>query len=181
MWTWTILWSTVAVSFAAFRYPVLLEKGMLVPSRMRGGAEAWRMLSHAWLHADLGHLAVNMFMLFQFGSQVERALPGFPLLYAGGAVAGALPAWIKHRNNPLYSSLGASGAVSAVVLAFVVLHPTAQLLLFLFLPLPAWAVGILFLGYESWASRQAATRIAHDAHLWGAMYGLIYAFAFTLT
>jgi membrane associated rhomboid family serine protease len=87
---------------------------------------------------------------------------------------------IKQRNNPLYSSLGASGAVSAVVLAFVVLHPTAELLLFLFVPLPAWAVGVLFLAYESWASRQSGTRIAHDAHLWGAVFGLMYALAFTL-
>jgi len=180
MATWGILLSTVAVSIAAFRYPVLFERGMLVPARMRGGAEVWRVLSHAWLHADVGHLAVNMFMLFQFGTHVERELPGFPLLYLGGVAAGAVPALIKHRNNPLYSSLGASGTVSAVVLAFVVLNPTAELLLFLFLPLPAWAVGILFLAYESWASRQGATRIAHDAHLWGAVFGLLYALAFTV-
>jgi len=180
MWTWLILLSTVAVSLAAFRMPKLFERGMLIPARMRGGEEAWRVVTHGWLHADLGHLAVNMFMLFQFGTQVERSLPGFPLLYLGGVAVGALPALIKHRNNPLYSSLGASGAVSAVVLAFVVLHPTAELLLFLFVPLPAWAVGVLFLAYESWASRQSGTRIAHDAHLWGAVFGLMYALAFTL-
>ena len=180
MWTWAILASTVLVSMWAFRRPEVMEWGLLVPAQRRGGSEWWRNVTHGWLHADLGHLAVNMFMLFQFGPPVERELPGFPLLYLGGVVAGALPARIKHRTNPRYSSLGASGAVSAVVLAFVVLTPTAELLLLLVVPLPAWAVGILFLAYESWASRNANTRVAHDAHLWGALFGLLYALAFTL-
>jgi membrane associated rhomboid family serine protease len=175
LWTWGIVATTVAASVMAFRRPVLFDRGMLIPSRMRGGAEWWRFVTHGWLHADYSHLLVNLFMLVQFGPFVESDLPGFPVLYLGGVVVGALPAFIKHRNNPLYSSLGASGAVSAVVLAFAVLRPDAQLLVLLIIPLPAWAVGVLFLAYETWASRKTESRVAHDAHLWGAVFGLAYA------
>jgi membrane associated rhomboid family serine protease len=101
----------------------------------------------------------------------------FPLLYFGGVVFAAIPGMIRHHDNPNYRSLGASGAVSAVLIAYILHFPTAELLLFFILPLPAFAVGILFFVYEHQMDKRSKSNIAHDAHLWGGLYGLLFTVA----
>lgn len=152
---------------------------LLVPYRCHKNNEWHRVVTHAFVHADWMHLAFNMFVLYEFGRVVNRDLAGlgwmgFPALYFAGIVAGAIPALQKHKNNPSYASLGASGAVSAVLLAFIVLHPTHTLLLFFVIPMPAVLAGVLFFWYESRMQQRGHTHIAHDAHLGGAIVGIAW-------
>jgi len=158
------------------------EKWMLSPYAVKHGREVWRVLTHAFIHADWMHLAFNMFVLYEFGQTVGRDLGflgwmGFPALYFAGIVGGAIPALRKHGDNPNYRSLGASGAVSAILLAFICLHPTRTLLLFFVVPVPAVLAGVLFFWYESRMQQRSTTRIAHDAHLGGALVGVLWVFA----
>ena len=109
---------------------------MLSPYLVMQKGQWHRVLSHTLIHADWLHLGMNMFILYEFGSVVsldldEMGLLGFPALYLAGAIGGAIPALRRERHNPQYRSLGASGAVSAVLMAFIALHPTHTLLLFL--------------------------------------------------
>ena len=158
------------------------ETWMLSPYAVKHGREFWRILTHAFIHADWMHLAFNMFVLYEFGQTVGRNLDflgwmGFPALYLLGIVGGAIPALRKHGDNPNYRSLGASGAVSAILLAFICLHPTRTLLLFFVVPVPAVLAGVLFFWYESRMQQRSTTRIAHDAHLGGALVGVLWVFA----
>ena len=158
------------------------ETWMLSPYAVKHGREFWRILTHAFIHADWMHLAFNMFVLYEFGQTVGRDLDflgwmGFPALYLLGIVGGAIPALRKHGDNPNYRSLGASGAVSAILLAFICLHPTRTLLLFFVVPVPAVLAGVLFFWYESRMQQRSTTRIAHDAHLGGALVGVLWVFA----
>lgn len=155
------------------------EKLLLIPFRCHHQAEWHRVLTHALVHADWMHLAFNMFVLYEFGQTVEVDLDhlgwlGFPALYVAGVVGGAIPALRKHKNNRGYRSLGASGAVSAVLISFILLHPDTTLLLFFIIPVPAVLAGVLFFWYESRMSQRSGTRVAHDAHLGGAIVGLLW-------
>jgi membrane associated rhomboid family serine protease len=152
---------------------------MLIPHAVRHNGEWHRVVSHAFVHADWMHLALNMFVLHEFGRTVQADLAslgwaGFPALYLAGILGGAVPALRKHADNPGYASLGASGAVSAVLVAFIALHPTHTLLLFFVVPIPAVLAGLLFFWYESKRMGNGASRIAHDAHLGGGLVGLVW-------
>lgn len=182
-WMLLILVITVIASYQAFNRPTLKEQLLYHPYRVKTYQEWHRIVTHAFVHADFTHLALNAFVLFQFGARIEALMqqtlgPGvFPLLYFGGVVFAAIPGMIRHHDNPSYRSLGASGAVSAVLIAYILHFPTAELLLFFILPLPAFAVGILFFVYEHQMDKRSKSNIAHDAHLWGGLYGLLFTVA----
>lgn len=186
----------VGVSLLAFGNGALLQRLMLNPYSVVHHREGYRVLTHAFVHGDYIHLLFNMYVLYSFGTLIEQIFtnpdyfemlfPGlefwgtsrgylyFLLLYVGGILAASLPALRKHRDNPGYNSLGASGAVSAVVTAVIVLLPTMNLRIF-FIPIdiPAFILGAAYLGYEYYMSKRGHTGIAHDAHFWGAIYGLV--------
>jgi membrane associated rhomboid family serine protease len=182
-----ILGATVLVSYLGFQSEKLLQAGMLKPYRVVQG-QIHRLITHGFLHADWPHLLFNMLVLWQFGEWTsahmqENPVPGwipfsgqqgFLALYFGGMLFAALPALYKHSRNPGYASLGASGAVSAVLMAFIVYFPQAQIAVF-FIPMPAVVAGLLFFAYEQYMDRWGKTRIAHDAHLYGALYGVLFA------
>ena len=154
---------TACISIYAMKRPEVLRKMMLSPYKVVHDNAYYRILSHGFIHADGMHLAINLFVLWEFGSVVEMEFgEEFPFLYFGAIIAASIPAIVKHKNNINYNSLGASGAVSAVLMAFIVAHPSHTLLLFFVIPIPAILAG-------------GGTGIAHDAHIYGAGFGLIYA------
>jgi len=167
---------TAFISIYAMKRPEVLSKMILSPYKVVHNKAYYRILSHGFIHSDGMHLAINLFVLWEFGSVVEREFgAGFPFLYFGAIIAASIPAIVKHKNNISYNSLGASGAVSAVLMAFIVAHPSHTLLLFFVIPIPAILAGLLFFIFERSMQKRGGTGIAHDAHIYGAGFGLIYA------
>ena len=184
-WMLIILVVTVIVSYRANNRPALKEQLLYHPYRVKAFKEWHRIVAHAFVHADFTHLALNAFVLFQFGARLEGLMQQtlgaafFPMLYFGGIAFAAIPGMVRHHDNPSYRSLGASGAVSAVLISYILHFPTAELLLFFIVPLPAFIVGILFFVYEHQMDKRSRGNIAHDAHLWGGLYGLLFTVATT--
>ena len=167
---------TACISIYAMKRPEVLRKMMLSPYQVVHNNAYYRILTHGFVHADGMHLAINLFVLWEFGSVVEMEFgEEFPFLYFGAIIAASIPAIVKHKNNISYNSLGASGAVSAVLMAFIVAHPSHTLLLFFVIPIPAILAGLLFFIFERSMQKRGGTGIAHDAHIYGAGFGLIYA------
>jgi membrane associated rhomboid family serine protease len=146
--------------------------------------EFYRMVTAGFVHGDMFHLFVNMFVLYGFGEYIEaqfKAIHGqtagmvvFAAFYVFTIILANLPTYIKNKDNPRYSSIGASGATSAIVFSFIVFSPWAILELYFFLPIPAIVFGVLYLWYSNWASRKQGDLIDHDAHFYGAIAGFLF-------
>ncbi|MDW8479545.1 MAG: rhomboid family intramembrane serine protease [Xanthomonadales bacterium] len=166
-------------SLLAWRFPALLERSLFSTRALCRG-EWWRLLGYGFVHADAAHLLFNLIALFSFGRAVapffDRHFPlgGFLGFYLSALPVALIPALLRHRRGGDYRALGASGAVSAVVFAFVLFEPRA-LLLVLFVPMPAILFALLFLAYGLWGARRDRGRIAHEVHLAGACWGLLVA------
>lgn len=180
--TFYILAASSLISLVAlYVYPPLLEVGYLKPYRMIRQNTWYELITSGFLHASLGHLFVNMFTLYFFGSVMERVLGSASFLgfYTSALIIAGIPSVMKHRNNPQYATLGASGAVGAVLFAFIFLFPMEGLILFLIpIPIPAFIFGILYLIYSMYASKQERGNINHEAHIAGAVWGIIYLILF---
>jgi membrane associated rhomboid family serine protease len=187
MVTIIIVIATVIISFLAFQNPVLMSRYDFSPYRIAERKEYFRFLSHAFLHADWIHLAINMIVLFSFGIYVERefrflenagnihsGLISFIFLYFSAVIISGLTTFIKKRKDPYYVAVGASGAVSAILFTSIFFSPLEKILLYGVLPMPGIVFGILYLGYSSYMGKKDKDHINHDAHLWGAIYGIIY-------
>ncbi|SEB72225.1 Membrane associated serine protease, rhomboid family [Tenacibaculum sp. MAR_2009_124] len=139
-----------------------------------------RMLSSGFLHANWTHLLFNMFSFFSFAAILERSLGAlyFSLIYFISLLAGNLFALIIHKNHPNYSAIGASGAVSGIIFAAIALFPDIRISLF-FLPIgiPSWLFGLLYVGYTLYGIKSNNDNIGHEAHLGGAILGMITAIA----
>lgn len=137
----------------------------------------YQLITSGFLHANLTHLLFNMITLFFFGPIVERTIGvgHFLGLYFCGLIIASIPSLFRHRNNPQFASLGASGAVGAVLFAFIFYFPMEPIFLF-FIPIgiPAVLFGAVFIGYSFWAHKNASDQINHEAHIAGALTGLIY-------
>ena len=176
---------TVIVSLNAFKDNALMDKLIYSPYRSKHNREYYRMLGHILIHADSTHLIFNMMSLYFLGSLLEQefmfqygGLNGeihFLVLYILGGLFATLIPYMRNQDNPNYRSLGASGAVSAVIFAAIIWNPTMELgLLFIPIPIPAYIFGPLYLAFEYWADRRGNTGIAHDAHIGGAIFGILY-------
>lgn len=162
---------------ALFLVPGMLEAGYLKPARVVKENTWYELLTSGFLHANMGHLFVNMFTLYFFGSVMENVLGPFHfgLLYLSGLIISGIPSVIKFRNNENYATLGASGAVGSVLFAFIFLFPLESIyLLFIPIPIPAFVFAILYLIYSMYASKQEGGKINHEAHLAGAIWGMAY-------
>ncbi|PCJ81404.1 MAG: rhomboid family intramembrane serine protease [Bacteroidetes bacterium] len=167
---------TAGISLYAMKRPEVINQLVLSPYKIIHNKEYYRLLTHGFIHGSGMHLAINLFVLWEFGEIVEYEFgSAFPLLYIGGLLIAAIPAIKKHKDDVTYNSLGASGAVSAILMAFIVAHPSHTLLLFFVIPIPAILAGILFFVFERIMLAKGKTGIAHDAHLYGAAYGLVFA------
>lgn len=183
MITWLIIGVTVLVSYLAFQNSTLYSKLQYNAAKVVQEKEYYRLISHAFIHANWTHLLVNMFVLFFFGKNIEayfgyyfgnKAVAYFLLLYFGGILVSNAWSLIKHRNNFYYNAVGASGAVSAVLFAAIFFNPWEMLYLFAVLPIPGilFAVGYLFYSYQK--GKKGTDNVAHDAHLLGAVFGFIF-------
>lgn len=175
--TLAIIAITCVVSFLAFNNGRLLERLILWPPAISRQGQYYRLVSYGLVHASATHLLFNMITLFFFGSIMEQfyaryAGPiGFPAFYLGGIVVSILPTYFSNRDNPRYRSLGASGAVSAVLFAFILLRPWATIYVW-FLPVPAIVYAVLYVVYSIYMDRSANDNVNHSAHLWGGAYGI---------
>jgi membrane associated rhomboid family serine protease len=176
-----LLGSTVVVSLLAFGSQRLRDALILVPYRVRKQREVYRLLTAGLIHSDFGHLLFNLLTFWFFASDVERVLgeARFLVLYISAVVVAFVPTTLRHMRRPNYSSLGASGAVSAITFSAIALIPKLRLsLMFLPIPMPGWAYGIGYLVYSAYRSRRDNDGINHDAHFAGALYGAGLTFVF---
>lgn len=171
---------TVAVSWMAFNRPALADRLILWPPAVDRRRQYDRLVTYGFIHADWPHLIFNMITLFFFGGNIERVmvlLSGshltYPAFYLSALLVSILPSYFKNRNNPNYLSLGASGAVSAVLFAFILLSPWTVILVF-FIPAPAIVYAVFYVGYSIWMDRRGGDRINHSAHLAGAAFGVLF-------
>lgn len=167
---------TIAYSFIAFYNDQVYEKSILHPYSVYRGKSLYTLITSGLIHADLMHLFFNMFSFFFFAFTLEATLGHwqFALLYFLSMVLADLPSVVKHKDNYNYRSLGASGAISAVIFSFILFDPLAGMG-FIFLPIsiPAVVFGVLYLIYCSYASKKQWGNINHDAHFFGAVAGLM--------
>ncbi|GAB3750732.1 rhomboid family intramembrane serine protease [Lysobacter olei] len=179
MLTFALIAVTVLVSWLAFERPRLLERLILWPPAIERKHQYDRLLTHGFIHADWQHLLFNMITLFFFGRVIEQVVSeligplGFVLFYLSAIVVAILPTYLRHRHDARYRSLGASGAVSAVLFAFVLLNPWSLIFVF-FLPVPAILYAVFYVGYSFWMDRQGTDNVNHSAHLSGAIYGVLF-------
>jgi len=156
--------------------PGIIERNVLRPYRVARGSEYSTLITCGFVHADFAHLFFNGLTMFFFGPPLEQTIgtTHFLALYFIGLLVSSLGTVLKHRNNPDYASLGASGAILSVLFAYIVYYPTQMLYLYFALPIPAVLFAFGYLGYTWWAAKNSRDRINHDAHLDGALTGLIF-------
>lgn len=154
------------------------------PYQEKKSNQYYRLLTSGFLHGGMGHLLINMFVLFNFGEAIEMKFLeifgevmgrlNFLLLYLLTIIFANIPTFLLHKNNPHFSSVGASGAVSGLVFVLILFRPWAPLELFFFIPIHAIILGVLFLAYSSWAAKKGGDRVDHVAHFGGAVFGFLF-------
>lgn len=184
-----LLGLTVAISAYAWSNERLLNSWIMWPYVMaRKGGQWYRFLTSGFLHADWSHLLFNMFALYSFSSVVLTTLAGefgvgpgiglFLLLYLGGIILSDVPTYFRHRDDSDYRSLGASGGVSSIVFASIVIFPVAPggggIIIFpIPFPIQPFLFGFIYLAYSYYMGRRRGDNINHDAHFYGALYGVL--------
>lgn len=178
---------TFLVSYTAFRRPELLFKYDFNPYQIIHRNQWYRLVTHAFLHADWTHLIVNMLVFYSFADvaiyyfQLLFAQNGTVLflgLYFGGIVAACIYSLIKQKDNYNYSAIGASGGVAAVTFACILFDPLGKILFFGVIPIPGVLFGILYLAYSYFMGKRGMDNVAHDAHFYGAVFGFVYPLIF---
>ena len=180
--TLTLLVITIALSLFGFANQKVINDFIFYPPAISRDNEWWRFITNGFIHADLGHLAFNMFSFYMFGDFVEKYFivlfneKGKALylaMYLTALIVCLIPTYIMQRNNKQYRSLGASGAVSAVVFAGVFLDPTIKIGLFIIPPIiPGFIFGPLYLLLTIYMSKRGGDNINHSAHFWGSVWGV---------
>ena len=177
--TYALIGITCLVSWLAFNNRKLADRLILWPPAIDKHRQYDRLVTYGFIHADFMHLLFNMVTLFFFGQQIEQLMTrvmgiwAYPVFYVSALVVSILPTYLKNQKNPNYLSLGASGAVSAVLFAFVLLAPWSTIGV-MFIPMPAIVFAVLYVGYSIWMDRRGGDRINHSAHLAGAAYGVLF-------
>lgn len=182
--SWIIL-LTVIISLLAWKNAALMSRLIFYPPAVQHG-QVDRFVTHGFVHGDSMHLLFNMFTMYSFGyamlDRSGRTLPdifnsklpviGFLLFYMVALVVAVIPTYLKHKNNPNYATLGASGAVTAVLFAFVLFNPWSTLLFFV-IPVPAIVFAVGYVAYSIYADHRGSGNTNHSAHLWGGAFGIM--------
>lgn len=178
---------TFIVSYFAFQRSDLLFKYDFNPYQIVHRNQWYRLVTHAFLHADWTHLIVNMLVFWSFADVASYYFEflfrqnGTLLLlglYFGGVIVSCLYSLIKQRDNYNYSAIGASGGVAAVTFACIFFDPLGKILFFGVIPIPGILFGVIYLAYSYYMGKRGMDNIAHDAHFYGAVYGFIYPMLF---
>ena len=169
-----IIIANVLFSMKGFDDYTFLDKYKFQVGRVKGD-EKIRMLTSGFLHVDWIHLGLNMYVLYMFGDFVSNILGTTPFLiiYFGSLLAGSLYTLQYHKNEPYYSAVGASGAVSGIVYSSILLFPEMELQLFFAIPIPGYIFAIGYLLYSIYGMKQQLGNIGHAAHLGGAIGGFV--------
>ena len=161
-------------------------KSMLIfhPVTISQHGQWHRFLTSGFIHADVWHLLVNMFVLWSFGNVVEKyyypsamgdlSTLKFIGLYFGGIIVSSIPSFLRHKNDPSYAALGASGGVAAVVFAAIVFAPWQNLYLYGVIAIPQILAGVAYVAYSWYKDKHATDNIGHMAHLTGAVWGFVF-------
>ena len=175
---------TVISSFLAFNNQVLFSNCVFNPYIIEKRKQYYRFITAGFIHADWMHLLFNMYALYLFGSNVEIAFKEifqqlgtvlYIALYFSALIMSAMFSFYKHKENPNYNAIGASGAVSAVLFVSIILFPSQRLMIFP-IPffIPSYILGPLYLWYSYYMGRKGMDNIGHDAHFFGALWGVLY-------
>lgn len=183
--SYIIIGITVAISLIAFSRSTLNERLMFIPYLVHKDRQYERFLSCGFIHTGFMHLAFNMYVLFMFGPMVEVYFNQafgtlgkfiYVAFYVMAIIVACTPSFIRHKNNPNYRALGASGGVAAIFFAFILFNPASPLQI-IFIPginFPSVVFGGLYLLYEFYADFKMNDKIGHAAHYTGAIFGFIF-------
>jgi membrane associated rhomboid family serine protease len=169
---------TAIVSFLAFQNQDLMSKLIFYPYGMNNNKSEWyRFISGAFVHANWFHLIFNLLALYSFGAQVEALFGStlFIIFYLSAAAVSCIADFQKHKNDRQFMALGASGAVSAIIMASIINNPWQGSIIVLVVPMPPIIFGALYLGYSFYMIQKGSDdRIGHNAHFHGAIYGILF-------
>ena len=186
--TLSIIIVTCLVSFPAFSNAKMKDDLLFYPYAIKSNNQFYRFLSGGVIHADTMHLLFNMVSLYSFGMALEsflypvlfheKTIILYVVLYIAAIIFACIPDYIKHQNDPDYRALGASGAVSAIIFAAITIEPTMPIRFF-FIPvdIPGYLFGFIFLGLSYYLAKRGGGNIGHNAHFWGAIFGVVFTLA----
>ncbi|MBB6461354.1 rhomboid family intramembrane serine protease [Flammeovirga kamogawensis] len=178
----------VGISYYAWQNPNILDKLMMQPYMVQKKNEWYRFITSAFVHGSWMHLLFNMFTLYFFGRNIEMwflyllkdpilASVAYFSLFIIGAIVADIPTYLKQRNNINYRSLGASGGVSSIIFASIIYSPVNDICLYGILCFPGFIWGAIYLIYTQYQTKNLDSNINHSAHLYGAIFGIVYAIA----
>ena len=174
---------TVLITLYTWKNPLVMNNWIFYPYGVKRNNEWYRFLTSGFLHADWGHLIFNMLSLYFFGRVVEYVFTNmygfeigialFLLIFVGGIIVSDIPTYFKHKDDPTYRALGASGGVSAVIFSSILFNPVNDICLYFFICLPGFILGGLYLIYSYYEAKKRRDTVNHDAHFYGAVYGFV--------
>ncbi len=182
--TIVILILTCIISFTAFSNQKVIDDLIFYPPAITQRNQWYRFVTNGVIHADIGHLAFNMFSFYMFGEYVEKYFMAlfdergkilFLAMYITALPVCLIPTYLQNKDNYHYRSLGASGAVSAIVFAGIFLDPTIKIGLIIIPPIiPGFIFGPLYLVLSAYMAKRGGDNINHSAHFWGAVWGIVF-------
>ncbi|MBB6324392.1 membrane associated rhomboid family serine protease [Algoriphagus iocasae] len=175
---------TAITSITGFNKPEFINRWMFVPYLIKNRGQWDRFITSGFIHKDYMHLLFNMFTFYFFGGFVEQFLAYkfgvvtggiiFILFYLLGIIISDIPTYLKNKDDSYYRALGASGGTAATVFASIIIMPLSDICLFGILCLPGFILGALFLLYSYFKGKNGDDAINHDAHLYGAIFGIVF-------
>jgi len=177
--TYAIIAFTALISFIGFNNADTINKLIFYPYEIKEKKEWFRFISHGLIHADFTHLLFNMLTLYFFGQYAELIFDKslYIIFYVGGLIVASIPDYLKNKDNPNHRSLGASGAVAAVLAAVVIMNPWATIYIKFIIPIPAILYLVIYIVYSAYMDKKGGDNIGHSAHMWGTIYGAVFTMA----
>ncbi len=174
---------TAASSIYGWNNPDVQNKWMFNPYSVYHGKQYYRFLTSGFIHSNTMHLIFNMIALYFFGGVIERiyeitfgiiGIVFYVITYIAGIIVANLKTYFNHRNSSFYNSLGASGGVASVLFASILYRPTVGICIYFVICIPAFILGVIYLIYSFYSGKRMADDINHDAHLFGALFGIVF-------